>query len=265
VVRVLKGAGAGWCYAGQSNHPMKTPTFLVLCASLLCSPLAPAQIGLPDYVPVKMNQNVDATYPLSMVTAGIKSGVASLAISVDDKGVLTDCLATAYTHPAFAESAAAALRKWTFEPARIHGAPRNSKADLTFHFELDGVAVVSMDVISYNELVHFKVAPNSEAYNVCTVSQLDRALTPTKTVNPVYPAELARSSHGGHVLVAFYIDQLGRVRMPSVARETIEANAELAAVAVTAVSQWQFEPPLSQGMPVLVAANQDFAFKPAAE
>lgn len=243
---------------------MKSPTFLALLASLLISPLALAQAGLPAYVPLKINQTVDAAYPQKMVAAGIKNGVASLAISVDDNGVLTDYLATAYTHPSFADAAVAALRRWTFEPARIHGAPRNSKADLTFHFELDGVAVVSMDVISYNELVHFKVAPNSEAYNVCTLPQLDHAPAPLRTVNPVYPAELARSSRGGHVLVEFYIDEQGRVRIPSVARETIEANAELAAVAVTAVSQWQFAPPVSNGRPVLVLANQDFSFRPPA-
>ena len=241
---------------------MKSPTQLALLASLLFSPLAPAQVGFPDYVPVKINQTVDATYPISMVTAGVKSGVASLAIAVDDKGVLSDCLATAYTHPAFAKSAMAALRRWTFEPARIHGTPRNSKADLTFHFELDGVAVVSMDVITYNELVHFKVAPDSEAYRACTLSQLDRVPAPLKVVNPVYPNELARSSRGGHVMVEFYIDPEGSVRIPSVARETIEANPELAAAAVSAVSQWQFAPPVSNGKPVLVIASQDFSFRP---
>ena len=264
-MRALKGAGACWCYAGQFHHPMKSPTFLALCASLLCSPLAPAQVGLPDYVPVKINQTVDATYPLIMVTYGVKSGAASFAFSVDDKGVLSDCLATAYTHPAFADSAMAALRKWTFEPARIHGAPRNSKTEVTFHFEQDGVAVVSMDVMSYNELVHFKVAPNSEAYSVCSVAQLDHAPVATRSAAPVYPDQLARTSRGGRVQVQFYIDPLGRVRMPSVARETIEANAELAALAVTAVSQWQFDPPTSNGKPVLVAASQEFNFKAPAE
>jgi TonB family protein len=244
---------------------MKYQSILAVCASLLCGPLASSQVGLPDYVPLKINQNVDATYPQSMVVAGLKRGAASLAISVDDNGVLTDCLATAYTHPAFSEAAKAAVRRWTFEPARIHGTARNSKADLTFYFELDGVAVVSLDMISYNELVHFKLAPNSEAYAACTLAKLDRAPVPTKVVNPVYPAQLARSSRGGHVLVEFYIDPLGQVRMPSVSRETIEANAELAAVAVTAVGQWQFEPPTAGGKPVLVAARQDFNFKPGAE
>ncbi|HTU00159.1 MAG TPA: TonB family protein, partial [Candidatus Sulfotelmatobacter sp.] len=243
--------------------PMRNTRIIVLCIASFFGPMAFAQIGLPEYVPLKINQTVDASYPPSMVTAGVKSGAASVAISVDDSGQLTDYVVTAYTNSAFAEEALAALRKWTFEPARIYGAPRNSKADLTFRFELNGVAVVSMDVILYNELVHFKIAPNSDVYSACTLSQLDRIPSPTKVVNPVYPKELARSSHGGHVQVEFYIDPQGRVRMPSVTKETIEANAELAAVAVMAVAQWQFAPPMSKGRPVLVLAYQDFNFKPA--
>jgi len=244
------------------NH-MRNIGILVLCISSFASQVALAQLESPEYVPLKINQTVDATYPPSMVTADVKSGAASVAISVDANGLLTDCVVTAYTNSAFAKEALAALRKWTFEPARIHGAPRNSKADLTFRFEFEGVAVVSMDVILYNELVHFKIAPNSDVYSACTLSQLDRIPSPTKIVNPVYPKELARSSRGGRVDVEFYIDPQGRVRMPSVNKETIEANAELAAAAVMAVAQWQFAPPMSRGRPVLVLAHQDFDFKPA--
>lgn len=242
---------------------MRNIGILALCVSLGSGPAAFAQFDLPGYVPLKINQTVDATYPPSMVTADVKSGAASVAISVDANGQLTDYVVTAYTNSAFAREALAALRKWTFEPARIHGAPRNSKADLTFRFEFNGVAVVSMDVILYNELVHFKIAPNGDVYAACTLSQLDRVPSPTKIVNPVYPKELARTSRGGRVEVEFYIDPQGRVRMPSVNKETIEANAELAAVAVMAVAQWQFEPPTSRGRPVLVLAHQDFDFKPA--
>jgi TonB family protein len=243
---------------------MKSPKLLVLLASTLLSPLALAQIGLPEYVPVKIDQTVEAIYPRRLANIGIKSGAASVAIAVDDDGRLTDYLVTAYSHPAFAANAVEAVKKWKFEPARVHGAPRNSKADLTFRFEVEGVVLVSMDVISSNELVHFKVAPDSEAYSACSLSQLDRIPTPTKIVNPVYPSALARSSLGGHILVQFYIDELGRVRMPSVSRETDEANEGLSAAAIIAVAQWQFEPPTVKGRPVLVLAQQDFNFKPEA-
>ncbi len=114
------------------------------------------------------------------------------------------------------------------------------------------------------ELLRMTIAPNSQAFMARTLSQLDRTPTPIKIVRPAYPKTLARSSRGGHVTVEFYIDEQGHVRMPSVDRQTIEANEELAAAAVTAVEQWQFEPPLLKGRPVLTLAQQDFSFKPPA-
>jgi TonB family protein len=244
---------------------MKSPRNLVLFALALCSPLAmSAMPGVPDYVPMKVNQRVEAVYPSSLVSLGLKSGSASVAVAIDDAGRLTDYLVTAYTHHAFAESAVAALKKWTFEPAMIHGFPRNSKADLTFRFQMEGVVVVTMTGLSYEEMLHLKLAPGSYAYSACTLGELDRIPTPTKIVNPVYPKELAKSSRGGHVIVSFYIDEDGKVRMPSVSRETNDANEELAGIAVITVSQWQFDPPTSKGRPVLVAAQQDIHFKPDA-
>jgi TonB family protein len=240
---------------------LKIPFFslLLLCGSRNLS----AQIGFTDYVPVGMEQTEEAIFPPRLVTLGVKSGAASVAIAVDDRGQLTDYLVTAYTDPAFADSAVAALKKWKFEPAMIRGNARNSKADLTFKFQVEGVVVVSISALSDSEIIQYKLAPMSNAFSACTLAQLDRIPTPTKIVNPVYPGQLARSSRGGRVSVEFYIDETGRVRMPSVSRETIEANEELAAVAVAAVGQWQFDPPLSKGRPVLVLAQQDFTFKPA--
>jgi TonB family protein len=244
---------------------MKSPRILVLCAlAQLGSLTLPAMTGVPDYVPVKIHQNVEAVFPSSLVNLGVKSGSATVAIAVDSAGRLTDYLVTAYTHPAFADSAVIALKRWTFEPAFIHGFPRNSKSDLTFRFQVAGVVVVTMTSAAFEEMLLLKLAPRSMGYSACSLDELDRIPTPTKIVNPVYPNELARSSRGGHVLVGFYIDEQGRVRMPSVSRETIEANEELAALAVKAVEQWQFEPPTSKGKPVLVVAQQDFHFKPSA-
>ena len=79
--------------------------------------------------------------------------------------------------------------------------------------------MVTLTPITYGELVHFKIAPDSEAYSACTLAQLDRIPNPTKIVNPVYPTQMARSSSGGHIHVEFYIDETGRVRMPSVSPE----------------------------------------------
>jgi len=232
-------------------------------ASLMLALPLGAQVGFPDYVPLKINQTVDPVYPQGVVDAGIRNGVACVAVSIDDTGRLVDYLVTAYSHPRFAENAVAALRKWTFEPAQLHGSPRNCEADLTFRFEVEGVVVVSLTPFSANELFRYMIVPNSEAFGAVSQRQLDRVPTPTKVVNPVYPIELARDSRGGHVSVDFYIDEQGHVRMPSVSLETNEANESLAAIAVTTIGKWEFAPPTSNGRPVVLLARQDFEFRPA--
>jgi TonB family protein len=230
---------------------------LALCASASLR----GQVGMPDYVPLHMDQREEAVFPRSLEAVGVKSGAASIAVAVDETGQISDYLVTAYSNPLFAESALAAVKKWKFEPAQIHGAARSSKADLTFKFELEGVVVVSVSALSGADIIKYKLAPNSQAYAACTLAQLDHIPTPTKIVNPSYPTQLARSSRGGKISVEFYIDEQGRVRMPSVSRETIEANGELSSIAIGAVAQWQFDAPLRKGRPVLVLAQQDFNFK----
>jgi TonB family protein len=249
---------------GKPASTMKRTPILTLVGLVFSGSLALAALpGVPDFVPVRINQTDEARFPNSLIAVGIKSGAASIAIAVDDSGKLTDYVVTAYTHPAFADNAVAALKKWTFEPAQIHGSPRNSKSDLTFRFEVEGVVVVTLTPITYVELRRFQMAPDSQAFAAVSLGQLDRIPTPSKIVNPIYPTGLARRTRGGHVSVEFYIDPTGHVRIPSVTRETNEANEELAAIAVTTVAQWEFEPPMVKGRPVLVQAKQDFEFKPA--
>ncbi|HEY1765189.1 MAG TPA: TonB family protein [Opitutaceae bacterium] len=255
----------GWtrprCY---SRRHMNSKILSLIAAGLLANSASAQLPNIPDYVPVVVNQRADAVYPTHLEEIGVKSGSASIAVAVDEQGQLADMLVTAYSNRAFADSALAAIRKWTFEPARIHGIPRNTKSDITFRFQLEGVVVVTLTNLSYSEMLHLKLAPGSTAYAACTLSELDRIPTPTKIVSPAYQESLAKSSRGGHVAVSFYIDEEGHVRMPSVSRATDEENEELAAIAVTAVSQWQFDPPISKGKPVLVVAEQDFNFKPSA-
>ncbi|HZZ18142.1 MAG TPA: TonB family protein [Opitutaceae bacterium] len=243
---------------------MKRAKIPALCLLALLAPaVLTAQVGLPDYVPVQMDQREEAIFPRALSAVGVKSGAASIAVAIDENGQMTDYLITAYSDPLFAQSALAAVKKWKFEPAQIHGAARSAKADLTFKFEVEGVVVVSVSALTGSDIIKYKLTPNGQAYSACSLAQLDRIPTPTKIVNPPYPTQLARSSRGGKVSVQFYIDEQGHVRMPSVTRETIEANEELASIAVASVAQWQFDPPLQRGRPVLVLAQQDFTFKPA--
>lgn len=244
---------------------IKALRLLVSNAAILFGALdAFAQFGPPDYEPMKADQRDLPGFPQQVLTQGLRSGQVRVAVQIDPDGRLADYLVTAYSHPAFVDGAVASVKKWRFEPARIHGSPRSATAEYTFNYEAEGVVVVDMTDQTIAELLRMTIAPNSQAFMARTLSQLDRTPTPIKIVRPAYPKTLARSSRGGRVTVEFYIDEQGHVRMPSVDRQTIEANEELAAAAVTAVEQWQFEPPLLKGRPVLTLAQQDFSFKPPA-
>lgn len=233
---------------------------LLAAAAILPAGLV-AQVPSADYVPMKIIQTEPTIYPHEAKDLGIASGEAQVALEVDEKGKLTDYLVTAYTYPAFAEAAVIAIKKWEYRPAYLHGEGRSARADLTFTFESQGMVLVDLTVSSFVEQRNYELHPGAYAFHVCTLRDLDRIPTPSKVVKPIYPREFAGKAVT--VTVQFYIDKDGRVRLPAVDSETGTEHDSLCAAAVQAVTQWQFEPPVSRGHPVVVAVKQDFNFKAA--
>jgi TonB family protein len=243
---------------------MKMRTFLLLSASL-CFSAGAGAITIPGYKPMKIIQTELTLFPHSVEILGINRGEARVAIQVDEKGNLGDQLITGYSHKAFAEAATSALKKWRYEPAWLNNEPRGVTAELTFTFESQGLTVVNLTPTSYVEIRDYELRPNSYAYSRCSLRQLDRIPTPVKVVKPGYPVEASQKPRSAHVTVTFYIDEQGRVRLPSVSPETSVNDEIFAAAAVDAVTRWEFEPPMSNGRPVLVFAQQDFNFLPEAD
>lgn len=259
----LKGSAGPRCYTGQNFSNMKTRSILILAASLCLPGAALAADPTAEYAPMKIIQTEPAIFPFAARDLGITEGTAHVSIAIDETGKLTDFLVTEYSYPAFGEAATIAVKKWQYKPAYLRGQPCSAAADLTFNFESKGIVVVNLDVSTYVEQWNYNLSPGAYGFRVCTLKQLDRIPTPTKVVRPMYPLETAKQQAGMvTVTVQFFIDQQGHVRLPSVSRQSSEANDQLAAAAVEAVSQWEFEPPLSHGHPVLVEARQEFNFKP---
>jgi TonB family protein len=241
---------------------MKTLRLLAAGSALLGAALpAFCQFVTPDYVPMRCIQTEPAVFPVSVLPLGITTGMARVAIQIDDAGRLTDYVVSAYTYPAFADAAVAALKKWQFRPAQIRGFARSATADLSFTFK-SGFVVVDMTRFSVPEMIHYRLIPNAMAFSACTLAELDRIPTPTRIIQPEFEHSLGRR-HEVRITVEFYIDQDGHVRLPAVSPEMNQANEELSAAAVHAVEQWQFEPPVAKGKPALVLAQQDFDFKGA--
>jgi TonB family protein len=207
---------------------------------------------------IAINQTDALIYPFSMTTSGILIGGAQVVVSVDADGHLSDTLVTGYTNEAFAAAAVAALKRWTYEPARVHGVPRASRAYVLFTFKNDmGVMIQALPgMIDANAARSY--TDERYSYKAYELRDLDRIPIPAQVVPPNPPKKSLSAKRT--VTVEFYIDDQGHVRMPAVDR--IEADDAYAAAAVRAVEQWRFEPPLRKGRPVLVLARQDFNFAP---
>ena len=237
---------------------MKTFALLLL-ATLLAAPVS-AQVGASDYQPMRVIQTDKVIFPRRALDLGITSGTAIVAVQIDDDGTLTDSLVVQYDHPFFGERAADAVKRWRYEPAILNGQRRGAIAELTFEFRSEGIVLVELSASVFVEQRRYQLGPDSFRYSACSMRDLDRIPTPRKIVKPDYPPELAPRK-ATTISIEFYIDEQGRVRLPAVSVATSRAHDALATLALNAVSQWEFEPPVSRGRPVLVQARQDFNFE----
>jgi len=229
-------------------------SLLVTILSLLASGNLFARERAGDNAGIAIDQAGVLVYPPKMLNAGVFSGEVRAVISIDDQGTLTDCLVIGYTNQGFVDAAIAAVKRWVYQPAMVMGRARASRAEVLFTFRDRGVIVQNLP----GALEHYQTFGSQEdryVYQPCKMSQLDRIPEPVHVVHPV----LSKSVSPHPLLVEFYIDEEGRVRMPAVGRES--ADDAFAAAAVSAVEQWRFEPPLCKGKPVLVYAQQPFGPK----
>lgn len=240
--------------------PKSREKLLPILFLLSCLWVLPASAGLftgegpDDNVGLSVNQTEAPVFPAGLLLQGIHTGKVRLVISVDAEGRLTDKLVVAYTHKAFMNAVLEAVKTWTYEPMKVNRRPRASRVELMFIFKSDlNVIVQSGDMNVLQDLMgdQFEHKPYP-------LKDLDRIPTPVQVVSPPIPKGVLAAGEERVVTVEFYIDEEGKVRVPAVSREM--ADDPLSAVAVAAVEQWRFEPPLRRKKPVLVLAQQDFHF-----
>jgi TonB family protein len=208
--------------------------------------------------PLKIIDKVNPAFPYRLIENGITRGEAQVVFLVDSTGKLADWLITAYTHKEFADVALAAIKTWKFEPSQAAGKPIGTVVDMSFLYQINGVVVIDRkpDLVLRTEQWG---AEGKYSYQPCPAQKLDRPPQAVRALKPVYPKELGEQGIVGKVLVEFYIDEQGKARLPIASQSS---NKTLAAIAIAAVDQWQFEPPTRQGKPVLVSASQEFNFEP---
>jgi TonB family protein len=240
---------------GNRSFAMKP---LLLSLAVLCGSAAvlPAQNPIRGFQSMRIEANSMPDFPATLIARGVTRGTVRIVVKVNEQGRLEDWLVIGYSEPALARTAVESLKRWKFVPARINQEPVTAQTEVIFHFRAEGV------VVSQNMVEHFLSRSRAEdpplAYEPCTLRELDRIPTPIHVVSPVYTPEMAQRGLAGDIVIEFFIDEKGQVRLPVIPGEQ---DAELASAVIQAVSQWTFEPPTRRGQPVLVQARQRFQFR----
>ena len=242
---------------------MKTNLTTILLAIAAFPLTAAALSGEPT--PLKLSENmrveryVEPTFPAQFRNKSISEGYAQVQLLVAADGTLVDAFVSAYSHPEFAESAEHAVRSWVFRPVEsAEAGALPQRFNVRINFRREGMIVVQGD---FEEIVKAYLGQRDTdvSVTICKLRDLDNTPEAVNLVVPAYPEELKKQNVKGDAAISFYIDETGRVRVPSVAGSS---RPEFAAAAVAAVSQWTFVPPLRKGRPTRVFAVQEFSFTP---
>ncbi|HWZ94438.1 MAG TPA: TonB family protein [Opitutaceae bacterium] len=86
---------------------------------------------------------------------------------------------------------------------------------------------------------------------------LDRAPEAVRQPHPIYPIDAKNTGKSGEVVVAFVVDESGRVLNPRVVRSTDPIFEE---ATLNAVKQWRFAPGTLHGVPVHFRMSVPVAF-----
>lgn len=235
---------------------MKLAHALFLSLAAAGPALAQAPAREPEMQSARIIQTVTPDFPAQLYAVYSHGGAAGLVIALDADGKLKDWLVISYSAPKFADLALAAVKQWKFEPARWRGEPVPVCITLNFTFKVKGVVVSS---IGSDSVERFRLAMFTEmgSHRLYTLRELDRIPVPVRADSPFYPKALADQGVTGEVVVGFYIDEQGAVRMPFVISWP---HNNLADYAIEAVQRWKFEPPTHDGRPVMAYVHQIFRF-----
>jgi TonB family protein len=180
-------------------------------------------------------RKVSPVYPYELLMAG-KSGWADASFVIDYLGRPLFAAPKAASDPAFAKAIVAMVEASDYVPGR-----RGKHAVMspqTEHFQFLGEE--SMDSEARRVLSELR----NGGSNFTMASQLDERPRAVRQESPVYPRALKDDGLTGEAEIEFVVDRDGRVLFPRIISATHE---DFGWAAATAVSQWHYQPPTSNG------------------
>lgn len=219
-------------------------------------------------------------FPASAANQGIFDGRATIGLMLDENGRVVDVIPISYSAKAFVDAIVAGVREEQFTPRRISGVAVPSPLLVSNRFTggynrlgppgsdpyRTGMTPVSamtpMEAIQaqanrimnpdgsrliYEPHSEFAIDGGELRLTAATVPQVPAGYTPPRGKMP-------------KVLVTFYVDEKGNVRLPNV---DSTPSPLLVVPTLDAIAKWTFVPPTIKGKPVLVIALRGITFNPA--
>lgn len=242
------------------NTLIKKTVSKVLAIALIAAITSPsfAQANTTTDKDIVIDRVVDPIYPIKLGAMGIAEGSVTVIISVDNTGKMMDWVPVSATKPEFVRSVANVIDHWEFKPAYKNGEPVASAISVSVKFRNDSV-VMSMNGIQMVQALMNSYTDPKEYSLIARYSELDSIPEPVNIIQPGIDPAIPENNRNGEVVIGFFIDSDGQVRMPIMME--CKGDIRLANSAYDALAQWKFAPPLSRGRPTMVRASQKFIFK----
>jgi len=219
---------------------------------------APIRVGGDIKPPVK-TKDVRPEYPEAAIAEG-RQGIAIIEATVGPDGIVTDTKVIRSIGEDLDNAAVVAVSQWEFTPTLLNGVPVPVIMTVTVNFMLDadGKPVASPPPPPPPTPDAPPAAdappppPPAETLPAgdepIRVGSQIKPPTKLKDVTPRYPQEVREAGIQGVVILEVKIDKDGHVSETKVLRDI----PGLSEPAQDAVSQWEFEPTLLNGVPVAV-------------
>lgn len=205
---------------------------------------------------MRLERFVVPEFPPFLRLSGVMQGTVVAAIGHDGRGRMTDVLVLEASDPRFAEAALDAIREWKFKPAEA-ASPSNESAVPVVRFLFTTGSVSMVPLTTANRTGARRTVRAETPVELPNFSHLDQVPKRLLGAEPEFPAALRGRAPGGTVVVKYFVDGDGRVRLPVV----ITAPApEFGVAALAALRQWRYEPPRIDGKPVIALERHAFQF-----
>jgi TonB family protein len=208
---------------------------------------------------MRLERFVLPEFPPFLRHAGLLQGTVVAAIGHDEKGRADDILILETTDPRFSDAVLDAVREWRFKRREPSSATTEDAAPVVrFLFTTGSVSVVPLTPAARGTT---RRAIRAETpIELPNFSHLDQVPAPLHQPPPEFPATLRARSAEGSVVVKYFVDATGKVRLPSVISAT---KPEFGAAALAAIRQWRYAPPRIDGQPVVALERHSFHFNAA--